>query len=183
MQVQPSKSYSIRLQESSQPQQPLQSKPQPFWGKDGFTFGDVLDMVNPLHHIPVLSRYYEQTSNDDACEGARLVGGIIYGGWIGGVSGILSSLVNSAVRNETNHDVVDHLIAMSEANKKQQKNVLTDQASINTAIKPSEKAAQVNRVTESNPFFAHLFDSYYDSKSQDKIQGTMVPRTREWGKV
>ena len=183
MQFQPLKSNSIRLQGSSQPQQPLEPKQQPFWGKDGFTFGDVLDMVNPLHHIPVLSRYYEKTSNDDACEGARLVGGIIYGGLIGGVSGILSSLFNSAVRTETRHDMVDHLIAMSEVNEKQQKNVLAAQASIDTAMNLSEQPVQVVRITESNPFFAHMFDSYYDSESHDKVQGTPVPRSREWGKV
>ncbi len=39
----------------------------PFWGKDGFTFADVLDVVNPLQHLPVVSKYYREQTGDDFC--------------------------------------------------------------------------------------------------------------------
>ena len=28
------------------------------WGKDGFSFADLLDVVNPLQHIPVIGQIY-----------------------------------------------------------------------------------------------------------------------------
>jgi hypothetical protein len=86
------------------------SEAESFWGKDGFTFGDVVDMFNPLQHLPFVSKYYREHADDDACEGSKLIGGALFGGLFGGAAGVLSSIANSAVRHETHQDVSEHLL-------------------------------------------------------------------------
>ena len=48
-----------------------------FFGKDGFTFLDFLDMVNPLHHIPIVSTLYQSITGDTIDPGAKIVGGTL----------------------------------------------------------------------------------------------------------
>ncbi len=86
----------------------------PFWGEDGFTFDDVLDMVNPLQHIPVASKQYQEATGDTASEGAKLVGGVVFGALTGGILGLVAALVNAAVRNDTGKDLTDHALALME---------------------------------------------------------------------
>jgi hypothetical protein len=64
-----------------------------FFGNDGMTFGDLLDIINPLQHIPVLSTIYRALTGDEILPGARIVGCALFGGPIGlGVA-----VVNAAV--------------------------------------------------------------------------------------
>ena len=36
-----------------------------FWGDDGFSFGDILDLINPLQHIPIVGTIYRAVTGDD----------------------------------------------------------------------------------------------------------------------
>ncbi|MBT5663730.1 MAG: hypothetical protein HOJ06_00205, partial [Rhodospirillaceae bacterium] len=45
-----------------------------FFGEDGLTFGDVLDIINPLQHIPVVSTLYRELTGDEISPGARMAG-------------------------------------------------------------------------------------------------------------
>ena len=49
----------------------------------GLTFGDFLDIINPLQHIPVVSTVYRMITGDEIGMGARMVGGALFGGAIG----------------------------------------------------------------------------------------------------
>ena len=53
------------------------------FGADGFTFGDVVDVVNPLQHIPVIGSLYRKITGDQIDPGARIAGGALFGGVIG----------------------------------------------------------------------------------------------------
>ena len=44
---------------------------------DGLTFRDVLDMINPLQHLPVVSNIYRAITEDELSAGSRLVGGYL----------------------------------------------------------------------------------------------------------
>ncbi|MCH2547783.1 MAG: hypothetical protein MK052_09280 [Alphaproteobacteria bacterium] len=80
-----------------------------FWGRDGFTFGDLLDLINPLQHIPVVSTIYRAVTGDEIGIGPRLLGGAV----LGGVIGFGASAINAAIEYETGKDAGDHaLIAM-----------------------------------------------------------------------
>jgi hypothetical protein len=64
---------------------------QPF-GDDGFTFGDFLDIINPLQHIPVVSSIYRRLTGDTIDNGAQLAGDCLFGGPLG----YLGYVANSA---------------------------------------------------------------------------------------
>jgi hypothetical protein len=51
--------------------------------KEGLTFGDVLDIINPLQHLPIISSIYQAATNDDIGMGSKLIGGALFGGPIG----------------------------------------------------------------------------------------------------
>ena len=52
-------------------------------GDAGFSFDDLLDIVNPLQHLPVVSTLYRAISGDTIKPGAQLAGDTLYGGMMG----------------------------------------------------------------------------------------------------
>lgn len=71
------------------------------WGADGFGFKDVLDIINPLQHIPVISSIYRAVTGDEIADAPRALGGAIYGGPVG----LLAAVSNSVVKAETGADI------------------------------------------------------------------------------
>lgn len=53
------------------------------FGEDGFTFGDFLDIINPLQHIPVIGTIYRAITGDTMEAGSEIAGGALFGGPIG----------------------------------------------------------------------------------------------------
>lgn len=81
-------------------------------GEDSFGFFDfikmVIDIVNPLQHLPVISTIYRHMTGDDINPVARVVGGALFGGPIGAAA----SVANVAIEGATGKDIGDNLIAM-----------------------------------------------------------------------
>ncbi len=163
-----------------------------FWGRDGFTFGDVIDMFNPLQHLPVVSKYYREQTNDDACEGSRLIGGILFGGLFGGAAGVVSSIANSAVRHETHQDVSEHLLEVADESIDNLVDDVLNYSAVSASDIPelpvnTQQVKARTAVSDSdmiNPFFAQILDEYStdlpDSMSLERVSNQ---RSREWGKV
>lgn len=66
--------------------------------------GDLLDALNPLHHIPGIGALYRKVTGDEIAPAAKVVGGTLYGGPIGLVSGLVNAVieqVNGAALDET----------------------------------------------------------------------------------
>lgn len=81
------------------------------FGEDGFTFADLLDIVNPLQHIPVIGTIYRRISGDTLDPGARLAGGALFGGPIGvAVAGL-----NAALEDASGRDIGEHVMALFES--------------------------------------------------------------------
>lgn len=107
--------HTIRLQQAEQ-KAATRTVPAPaaeegevgFFGEDGFTVDDMLDIVNPLHHIPVVSTLYRAFSDDDLSPGARLAGGTLYGGPIG----FAAALANNVAVENSGRDIGGNLLAM-----------------------------------------------------------------------
>ena len=76
-----------------------------FFGEDGFDLGDLLDVINPLQHIPVISSIYRSLTGDEISPAARLAGGTLYGGPVGLVSAFVSGIVEDTA-NTTLGDIV-----------------------------------------------------------------------------
>ncbi len=79
-----------------------------FWSSDGPTFSDVLDILNPLQHIPVVSSIYRAITGDTESQGSSVVGGALFGG----IAGLLASFLDSAVKDATGQDIGQHALAM-----------------------------------------------------------------------
>jgi len=79
-----------------------------FLGKDGLGFADLLDVINPLQHLPVIGNLYRAITGDQISAPARLAGGTIFGGPIG----FVSSLVNTVVEEATGADIGGNLLAL-----------------------------------------------------------------------
>lgn len=74
---------------------------------DDFGFEDLLDMVNPLQHIPVVSTLYQDLTGDTMSAPAKIVGGGIFGG----VTGLASSVVDAIIEEISGLDVGQHVLA------------------------------------------------------------------------
>jgi len=73
-----------------------------------FGFGDLVDMVNPLHHIPVVGHIYRGVTGDEIKPIGNIIGGAVFGGPAGAAGG----LVNAVVEKETGRDVAGNAISM-----------------------------------------------------------------------
>jgi len=79
-----------------------------FFGEDGLTFSDFIDVINPLQHIPVVSTLYRQLTGDEMDPGSRIAGGTLFFGPVGtAISG-----VNVMLEHNTGKDMGDHVMAM-----------------------------------------------------------------------
>ena len=77
------------------------------FGEDGFSFFDLLDIVNPLQHIPIVSNIYRRITGDTIDPLPRVAGGALFGGAIG----FAVSAVNAMVDGATGKDIGEHVLA------------------------------------------------------------------------
>jgi hypothetical protein len=71
------------------------------FGKDGLTFGDIIDVINPLQHIPIVGTIYRWLTGDEISPASSLAGGFLFGGPIG----LAASAVNVVVEEATGDDI------------------------------------------------------------------------------
>ena len=76
--------------------------------ESGLTFWDLLDVVNPLQHIPVVNTIYRAVTGDEIRAPARIAGGTLYGG----VIGLVASVASAAIKEETGRDPGEHMMAL-----------------------------------------------------------------------
>jgi len=72
-----------------------------------FSFHDLLDTVNPLQHIPLVSSIYRAVTGDEINPAARVAGDILYGAALGGASAIfggVGAVADAALEAETGKD-------------------------------------------------------------------------------
>lgn len=85
-----------------------EGEPFRLFGGDGLSFADVLDIVNPLQHVPVIGHLYRNVTGDSIDPGSRLLGGTLFFGPLGTVG----AGVNVLVQHETGKDLGGHVAAM-----------------------------------------------------------------------
>ena len=107
-------------------------------GEEPFGFFDLLDMINPLQHIPIVSTLYRNITGDEIKPVARIIGGTVFGGPAGGAM----SLANVIIEEETGKDIAGNMIAMVQGDAPQWRNT-PDQPEqrLNNALAQVEREA------------------------------------------
>jgi len=77
------------------------------WEQESFGFRDVLDIINPLHHIPIVATLYRNMTGDKLGMAPRVIGGALWGR----IGGFVSGVVNAVVSWFTGKDIGDHIYA------------------------------------------------------------------------
>lgn len=75
------------------------------FGEDGFTFGDLIDIVNPLQHIPIVNTIYRKISGDTIAPAMEIAGGALFGGPFGAAMSIVTTAFQAY--NATDTDSTD----------------------------------------------------------------------------
>lgn len=107
-------------------------------GKDGFGFGDLIDVINPLQHIPGVSTVYRAVTGDEIGAAASIAGAAIFGGPIG--AGIAAA--SAAFEMATGADPVDAAIAAITEDTPSSGLVPTPPASTATVLESDDSVAQ-----------------------------------------
>lgn len=76
-------------------------------GKDGFSFGDLVDVINPLQHIPGVSSVYRSVTGDSMGAAAKVAGGALFGGPIGAGLAAADALLELATGDDAATTVAD----------------------------------------------------------------------------
>ncbi len=79
-----------------------------FFGNDGLNFLDILDVVNPLQHIPIISSLYRHATGDEISPFSRMAGGFLFGG----PAGFAAAIANAVIEDATGKDIGETVIAM-----------------------------------------------------------------------
>ncbi len=77
------------------------------WSNGSFGFKDLLDIVNPLQHLPVIGSVYRYLTGDEPSGGARIIGDAIFGGPIGFGTGVVSAMLTDS----KGHDLGERALA------------------------------------------------------------------------
>lgn len=73
-----------------------------------FGFGDLIDMINPLHHIPLVGDVYRHVTGDEIKSASRIIGGAAFGG----PAGAAGSFINVIVEHETGKDIAGNVMGL-----------------------------------------------------------------------
>jgi hypothetical protein len=76
-------------------------------GDQDLSFWDVLDIVNPLQHIPIVGSIYRAVTGDEIKPAMQIGGDILYGGVIGG----MASIANAVLQEASGKDLGGHIMA------------------------------------------------------------------------
>ncbi len=149
------------------------------FGEDGFTFGDIIDVINPLQHIPVVSSIYRKITGDIIAPSMQIAGDALFGGPIGAAISIAKEAIKSQFSpdsTEQNETVIDPAtIANNTAQQSLQIINANDYSpasrlSINPAINIVEQRSDNNLFKQHTGSIGEAL--YRDSLRSNGIKGT-----------
>lgn len=76
------------------------------WSHGSFSFKDLLDIVNPLQHLPIIGSIYRYLTGDEPSGGARIVGDALYGGPIGFGVGVVTTMLTDSKGEDLGEQVL-----------------------------------------------------------------------------
>ncbi len=74
------------------------------------SFGDFLDLINPLQHIPIVGTIYRAVTGDEISPTASIFGGFLFGGPLGFVTAISGAIFEEASGQDLGETVLAALV-------------------------------------------------------------------------
>jgi hypothetical protein len=68
------------------------------------SFGDFIDVINPLQHIPIISSIYRKVSGDEIADAPKFVGAALYGGPVGLIAALGGFIIEAESRLSVEKD-------------------------------------------------------------------------------
>jgi hypothetical protein len=130
---------------------------------DDFTFDDLISIVNPLQHIPVVSTIYRSLTGETIKPFERIVGDTLYGGMWGGLSAIANVVYQDVTGKDFGQTVLDTALSLvngddddddaktDAANSAQDSSAITTTAATAASINPGVSAATAQPASLSAP--------------------------------
>jgi hypothetical protein len=106
-----------------------------------FGFGDLIDIVNPLQHIPVVSTIYQHLTGDKIGVGEKIAGDTLYGGLVG----FIGSIGDAIFTQVTGKSVGDTVYAALIGNDK---GAPTTAVAANEVLTPDKEIADPGTMTQ-----------------------------------
>ncbi len=122
---------------------------------DDLSFSDLLDIVNPLQHLPVVGFVYRQVTGDTIKPMAQVIGGGLYGG----LPGAAASMVNVAVEEATGKDIAGNMLALVDGEEP-----LSSAAATKSASRDPSPEARLTRIAQ----------TYADSADYADLPGSTI---------
>ena len=123
--------------------------------EEGLSFGDLLDIINPLQHIPVISTIYRMVTGDEIGVGARLAGGALFGGPLG----LAAAGTIAAIEEISGNTVENHIATLWDSGTED--GVPAPRIASTMAPKPiqtAQSASPIDVDEDGMPFAADLVD-------------------------
>ena len=111
----------------------------------GEFFSTLLDIINPLQHIPLVSKLYREWTGDEINSTARMVGG---GAVFGGPIGFAAATANVLLEQASGDDLLGHAVALLSDDAKPSGTDLADPNLL--AARPPEKVAIPDATTDAD---------------------------------
>jgi hypothetical protein len=80
---------------------------QPRRAEGRITFWDLLDVINPLQHLPLVSGVYRRMTGDQILPTMRFLGGMLFGGPVGAATAVASMIIEDT----SGKDIGAHAVA------------------------------------------------------------------------
>jgi len=119
------------------------------WAEEkGISFFDLIDIINPLQHIPVISTIYRSLTGDRIGLAPRLIGGALFAGPFG----LANAVVTATIEHETGKTPASHVLAALQEMVSPAANAATAALSGETKPAAAEARAEIAAVeTDAGP--------------------------------
>ncbi len=108
------------------------------WAEEkGISFFDLIDIINPLQHIPVISTIYRGLTGDQIGLAPRLIGGALFAGPFG----FANAVVTATIEHETGKAPASHVLAALQEMVSPAANTATAAAPQSAAVSGATKPA------------------------------------------
>ena len=131
---------------------------------------DLLDVINPLQHIPGVASIYREVTGDEISAPARVAGGTLYGA----IPGFFVSAFNAILEQESGNDLGGHMIAAVKNDPSASAAALNEVSPASGSAPMSSEAPSLVFPTDNRVQAAEVLDSRSPSETKNPISDPSI---------